>query len=100
MHAYKVICAIFATILCACTGEKSVEVNILPTQYSVGGFASPLATDAVNEVAKKNPGAVHIHACKTTPPERIDQFNTELKAKLNVKTTMTFTAEGCGTSPV
>lgn len=100
MNVYKLTCAVFAALLGACTGDKGLDITILPAQYVTGNVTSPLATAVVDEIVKQKPPAVHIHTCKSTPPERVQQFNTELKARLEVKTTMTFTAKGCEASTV
>ncbi|MDD2611064.1 MAG: hypothetical protein PHX60_15530 [Giesbergeria sp.] len=96
MNYRKTLVAFFlglALISTACS--KRVEVTILPTKYVVGTSSFDIATPAVDEVVKLKPSEVHIHACTSTPPTRILQFNTELDARQKTNKTMSFTAQGC-----
>ena len=74
---------------------QSVEVRITPDAYQVGNVKSALATPAVDEVVRINPKKVLMVMCRTTPPEKIIQFETELSARHQAKLQGTLTHQGC-----
>lgn len=67
----------------ACFAEL-VGVVITPDGYEVGGVKWKLATPAVDEVVRLDPTRVLIVFCPATPPAKIIQFETELKARHKV----------------
>ena len=79
---------ISALLLAACSGSsKPLDVRILPSEYQVGEVKSALATPVVDEVVRLKPKKVHISSCRTTPPAKVIQFNTELLARHNTDVT-------------
>lgn len=76
-----------STLLClvalaGCMGaSQPVEVRIASDAYEVGSVHSALATPAVDEVIRAKAERVLIVACPTTPPRKIIQFETELRAR-------------------
>lgn len=75
--------------------SKPVEVRILPDSYQVGEVKSTLATPAVDEVVRIKPSKVLVMACLTTPPAKVIQFDTELKARLQTELQLTTVEQGC-----
>lgn len=88
------LCLLMAVWGCS-KGVDVIDVTILPNQYAAGKVNSGVATEVVDEVVRQRPNKVHIHTCTATPPEKVQQFNTELNARLKVDTEMTLTAKGC-----
>ncbi|MBV7541969.1 hypothetical protein [Acidovorax sp. sic0104] len=75
-------------LLAGCANEAgTVNVRILPTEYTVGSVKSGLATPVVDEVVRLQPQRVHVSACHETPPAKVLQFNTELQARSGAKIT-------------
>ncbi len=88
--------AVATALVAGCSnGIDKVDVEVRPSAYVVGSVTSDLATPAVDEVVRLKPREVHIHTCTTTPPGKVNQFNTELDARLKTAKTMSFTASGC-----
>ena len=69
-----------ATALTACTREIAV-VRIFPDRYEIGSVSSELATPAVDEAVRLEPGAVHMYVCLNTAPQKTIQFQSELDAR-------------------
>lgn len=80
-----------AAFLAGCTtthGEPDiVNVYILPTEYHAGAVSSDLATPVVDAVVHLRPKSVHVSICLSTPPAKVIQFQRELRARHDVKTT-------------
>ncbi|WP_326533815.1 hypothetical protein [Pseudorhodoferax sp.] len=77
--------------LAGCGGlSNTANVQILPSQYSIGEVKSALATPVVDEVVRLKPKNVHISMCRSTPNTKVIQFNAELQARLNAKITAGF----------
>lgn len=74
---------------------SSVDVRITPDAYQVGSVKSALATPAVDEVMRINPRRVLMVMCRTTPPVKVIQFQTELAARSKAAVQGTHTDEGC-----
>ena len=78
---------IFLSIVLLAGCSKTVNVDVLPSEYRVGDVQSALATPAVDEVVRLKPSRVHISTCLTTPPAKLIQFEVELQARHKTKIT-------------
>lgn len=79
----------------ATAAEQFVEVVITPDAYHVGAFKSPLATPAVDEVVSAKPLRVLVLTCVATPPGKVLQFETELKARHNAALAIALSDKHC-----
>lgn len=69
-------------LLAGCGGPSdTLNVQILPSAYSVGKVQSTLATPVVDEVVRLQPKKVHVSVCHSTPTAKHLQFITELQAR-------------------
>jgi hypothetical protein len=87
--------AAFLALLAGCSNAPSVEVRILPNSYQVGAVKSELATTAVDEIVRIGAGNVLILTCATTPPAKVNQFRTELLARVQPQMELSLLKEGC-----
>lgn len=78
--AHISLALLFASALTACSREV-VVVRIFPDRYEIGPVSSRLATPAVDEAVRLKPGAVHMYVCRSTAPQKIIQFQSELDAR-------------------
>lgn len=78
-------------LLAGCSTTPSapdvVNVHILPAEYRAGDVSSDLATPVVDAVVRLGPKRVHVSMCRSTPPGKVIQFQTELRARLDAPTT-------------
>ncbi|WP_139237598.1 hypothetical protein [Variovorax sp. OV329] len=92
------VTVIASLVLAGCAGTPQtevVEVRITPDAYQVGSVRSTLATPVVDEVVRRNPQRVLMVMCRATPPAKIIQFQTELRARNKAEIQGTHTTEGC-----
>nr|WP_145545691.1 hypothetical protein [Variovorax boronicumulans] len=82
----KILSAVLVLAGCASSSDTA-NVQILPSQYSVGEVKSAVATPVVDEVVRLKPKKVHISMCRSTPNAKVIQFNAELQARLDAKIT-------------
>lgn len=64
-------------------------------RVSRGAFKSPLATPAVDEVVSAKPLRVLVLTCVATPPGKVLQFETELKARHNAALAIALSDKHC-----
>lgn len=57
----------------------------MPSEYRVADVRSALATPAVDEVVRLQPGRVTILSCRSTPPAKVVQLVAELQARFDGK---------------
>lgn len=82
---------LLALVLAGCADiSGTLQVQILPSEYSAGAVRSALATPVVDEVVSIKPKKVHISVCRSTPNAKVMQFNRELQARLDAKITSGF----------
>lgn len=74
-----------------------VGIVITPDGYEVGGIKSKLATPAVDEVVRLSPSRVLMLVCFATPPAKIIQFETELRARHNAPLQLATSDTACPT---
>lgn len=79
--------------LLGCLPQDRVEVEVRPTGYKVGSVVSKSATDAVNEVVRRQHEAVLIRTCTEAPSALVNQFQIELQARMNVELKVSITEE-------
>lgn len=78
--------AVAAVILSGCSHfAQEVTVQALPSEYRVADVRSALATPAVDEVVRLQPGRVTILSCRSTPPAKVVQLVAELQARFEGK---------------
>lgn len=76
--------SLLASALTACwvgAQQLPAEVVITPDAYHLGAFKSQLATPVVDELVRARPQRILILTCVATPPSKVLQFETELKAR-------------------
>ncbi|WP_157039819.1 hypothetical protein [Aquincola tertiaricarbonis] len=80
--------AVTAIFISGCSHfAQELTVQALPSGYRVGDVRSALATPAVDEVVRLQPGRVKILSCRSTPPAKVVQLVAELQARFEGKLT-------------
>ncbi len=75
--------------------ERRVEIQVFPSEYQVGRVRSDIATPAVDEVLRLKPAVVVIQACRSVPPIRTIQLQTELSARTQARLQLQLISENC-----